>query len=122
MITHLKFVGIPVADPDRALAFYRDRLGFEVVVDPPMGTGQRWIKLRVPGAQTGVVLFTPEGQQDRIGTFFNGAWACADVQASDRALLERGVEFDTPPVQEPWGMYAEFRDSEGNRFVLSSSD
>lgn len=122
MIKQLKFVGIPVADQDRALAFYRERLGFELVMDQPMGPGQRWIKLRVPGAETGVVLFTPEGQADRVGTFFNGAWACDDVQVAYDALSARGVEFIEGPVTEPWGSYAKFRDSEGNTFVLSSSD
>ena len=122
MITQLKFVGIPVADQDRALAFYRDRLGFEVQTDQPMGPGQRWIKLRVPGAATGIVLFTPEGQEDRVGTFFNGAWACSDVEATWRELSARGVEFIEPPVSESWGTYAKFRDTEGNTFVLSSAD
>lgn len=117
-----KFITIPVADQDRALAFYRDRLGFEVVVDQPMGEGQRWIKLRVPGAETGVVLFTPEGQRDRIGTEFNGVWGCDDVQAEWTRLRGVGVEFVEDPVVEPWGTYARFRDSEGNTFVLSSHD
>ena len=122
MIRHLKFVGIPVADQDRALAFYRDRLGFEVVVDMPMGDGQRWIKLRLPGATTGVVLFTPPGHADRIGTEFNGAWATDDVHATFAELRAKGVEFIEDPVTEAWGTYARFRDSEGNTFVLSSAD
>ena len=70
MIRRVKFVGIPVSNQDRALAFYRDVLGFKVATDQPMGT-QRWIELKVPGAETCVVLFTPEGQANRIGTFWN---------------------------------------------------
>ncbi len=65
MITSVKFVGIPVKDQARALAFYREKLGFKVATDQPMGEGQRWIELRIGGAETRVVLFTPKGHEDR---------------------------------------------------------
>ena len=120
MIRRVKFVGIPVEDQDRALAFYRDRLGFKVHTDQPMGPGKRWIELRIPGAETGVVLFTPEGHEDRIGTFFNGSFECDDVRKSCAELKAHGVEFTGEPKEEPWGTYATFRDSEGNSFVLGS--
>jgi predicted enzyme related to lactoylglutathione lyase len=122
MITRVKFVGIPVRDQDRALAFYRDRLGFKVHTDQPMGEKpkQRWIELRIPGAETGVVLFTPEGHEGRVGTFFNGSFACDDVRKAFEALKARGVEFVGEPKEEPWGTYVMFKDSEGNSFVLGS--
>ena len=121
MITFVKFVGIPVGDQDRALAFYTERLGFEIATDQPMGPGQRWIELRVAHSQTRVVLFTPEGHEDRIGTFFNGALACDNVEATWRQLSQRGVVFIEPPSKQPWGTYAKFQDPDGNTFVLSSS-
>lgn len=121
MITQLKFVGIPVSDQDRALAFYTDKLGFEISTDQPMGPGKRWIELRVAMSSTRVVLFTPDGQEDRIGSFFNGAFACDNVEATYRQLSARGVEFIEPPAVQPWGSFAKFRDPDGNTFVLSSS-
>jgi predicted enzyme related to lactoylglutathione lyase len=121
MITQLKFVGIPVSDQDRALAFYTDKLGFEISTDQPMGPGKRWIELRIARSGTRVVLFTPDGQEDRIGTFFNGAFACDNVEATYRQLCARGVEFVEPPTSQPWGSFAKFRDPDGNTFVLSSS-
>ena len=39
MITHVKLVGIPVKDQERALAFYTEKLGFKVATDQPMGPG-----------------------------------------------------------------------------------
>ena len=120
MITHLKFAGIPVDDPDRALAFYTQKLGFEIATDQPMGGGRRWIELRIAHSPTRMVLFTPEGHEDRIGTFFNGSFACDDVEATWRQFTQRGVEFVEPPTKQPWGTFAKFRDSEGNTFVLSS--
>jgi predicted enzyme related to lactoylglutathione lyase len=119
MITHVKFVGIPVADQDRALAFYTEKLGFQVLTDSPMGP-QRWIELQIGRSQTGVVLFTPDGHQDRVGTFFNGSLATDNVVATHAELSARGVEFTQPPTKQPWGTFAKFKDSEGNEFVLSS--
>jgi predicted enzyme related to lactoylglutathione lyase len=119
MITHVKFVGIPVADQERALKFYTEKLGFEVLTDAPLGS-QRWIELKCGRAQTGVVLFTPEGHENRVGTFFNGSFATDDVVATHTELSARGVEFTQVPTKQPWGTFAKFRDSEGNQFVLSS--
>ena len=121
MIKKLKFVGIPVSDQDRALAFWTEKMGCRIVTDQPMGPDKRWIELAIPGAETGLVLFTPDGHENRIGTFFNGAFACDNVEATYRQLSQRGVEFLEPPTSQPWGSFAKFRDSEGNTFVLSSS-
>lgn len=119
MIKHVKFISIPTRDQDRALEFYTASLGFRVVTDQPFGE-QRWIELRVPGAETGVVLFTPDGHEDRIGGFMNMAWASDDVQKTYDELVARGVEFVQPPRTEHWGTSAIFKDPDGNTFVLSS--
>lgn len=119
MIKQIKFVSIPVRDQDRALAFYRDKLGFEVKTDQPFGP-QRWIELAVPGAETGVVLFTPPGHEDRIGSFQNLAFTTDDIEKTYQELSGKGVEFSQPPRKEPWGTSAIFQDPDGNRFVLSS--
>lgn len=120
MITKLKFVGIPTADQDRALRFWTEQIGFTLTTDQPMGPGRRWIELAIPGAETGITLFTPDGQENRIGTFFNGSFACADVPAAFAALSARGVEFLGPPEKQPWGEFAKFKDPDGNVFVLAS--
>ena len=119
MIKAVKFISIPTRDQDRALGFYTSQLGFRVVTDQPFGE-QRWIELRIPGAETGVVLFTPPGQEDRIGGFMNMAWVTDDVQKTYDELVARGVEFVQPPRSESWGTSAIFKDPDGNTFVLSS--
>lgn len=121
MIKQVKFVGIPVRDQDAALAFWTEKVGFRVATDQPMGPGQRWIELGIPGGQTGVTLFTPPGHEDRVGTFFNGSFACDDVEHTYQQMSARGVEFTQPPKKEPWGVSAIFKDPDGNTFVLSSS-
>ncbi len=120
MITQLKFVGIPTRDQERALRFYTQKLGFAVSTDQPFNEQQRWIELRIGNSPTRVVLFTPEGHESRIGTQFNGSFACDDVKGTYRQLKERGVEFVTEPQKQPWGEFAIFKDPDGNQFVLSS--
>ena len=119
MITHLKFAGIPCRDQDAALKFWTEKMGFRVTTDQPMGD-QRWIELAMHNATTGIVLFTPEGHEDRVGGFFNGSFACDDVRKAHADLKAKGVEFTGEPKEEPWGTYAIFKDSEGNSFVLGS--
>ncbi|HVZ39893.1 MAG TPA: VOC family protein [Candidatus Kapabacteria bacterium] len=121
MIKHVKFASIPVKDSERARDFYVEKLGFTLHTDAPFGDGRRWIELSPPGAETRVVLFTPDGHEDRVGTFSNVTFACDDVEASYNELRARGVEFTQPPTTQPWGTFAMFNDSEGNQFVMSSA-
>lgn len=120
MIVSVKFVSIPTQDQDRALAFYTEKLGFRLITDQPFGAGRRWVELGIGHSETRFVLFTPPGEEDKVGGRFSGALACDDVEATYRQLSELGVGFETPPTRQPWGMFAVMRDSEGNRFVLSS--
>lgn len=120
MIRKVKFIGICVRDQDRALDFYLTKLGFTLVTDQPMGPGQRWIEVKPPKGETGIALFTPEGQEDRIGTFANTSWECDDVEKTHAELAAKGVAFEKPPTKAPWGTFAIMKDSEGNQIVLSS--
>jgi predicted enzyme related to lactoylglutathione lyase len=120
MIKRIKFIGIPVGDQDRALEFYTEKLGFRILTDQQFSATQRWIELSIPGAETGVSLFTPEGHEDRIGTFVNTSWEVENVEKAYEALLAKGVEFMAPPVKQPWGTSVIMKDSEGNRIVLAS--
>ena len=119
MIKAVKFISIPTRDQDRALAFWTEKLGFRVVTDQPFGE-QRWIELRIPGADTRLVLFTPSGWEERIGGFTNITFVADDVQRTYDELSAKGVEFPMAPKTEHWGTAAIFKDADGNEFVLSS--
>ena len=120
MIKRIKFIGIPVGNQDRALEFYTQKLGFRILTDQQFTPTQRWIELSVPGADTGVALFTPEGHENRIGTFVNTSWEVENVEKAYEVLLTKGVEFTAPPVKQPWGTSVIMKDSEGNSVVLAS--
>ena len=51
-VTGVAAVGMTVADTDRAIDFYVDTLGFEKVVDTPMGPDMRWVEVKLPGTPT----------------------------------------------------------------------
>ena len=120
MIRGIKFVSIPVRNQDAALKFYTERMGFKVVTDQPFNGTQRWIELLIPGADTGLALFTPEGHEDRIGEFQSISFWCEDVFATAKALKSKGVQFEAEPKKEEWGTSAIFKDADENKFVLSS--
>jgi lactoylglutathione lyase len=116
VIDAVAFVSINVADQDRAKKFYTEQLGFEQVIDVPMGEpgGPRWIEVRPPGARTHVVLYhNPEG----TGSFGPCVFDTDDINATAADLKARGVEILEEPRVAEWGSWwARFRDSEGNEF------
>ena len=121
MIEGVRSVGIFVGDQDRAKDFYTTTLGFELVQDTPMGEdadAARWIEVSPPDRSVRLVLFTPEGQEDRIGTFSNVLFDCDDVPKTHEELTKRGVEFEDEPRREFWGWWASFKDPDGNTYGL----
>ena len=121
MLKRIKFVGVPVRDQQKALEFWTQLVGFQVATDQPMGGGQRWIEIRIPGSQTGLALFTPPGHEERIGTFQSLSFVADDVERTYSELSARGVEFSQPPRNEPWGTSAIFKDPDGNSFVIGTA-
>ena len=120
MVRGIKFVGIPVRNQDVSLKCYTQALGLKVVTDQPFTDKQRWIELLIPGAETGVALFTPEGHENRIREFQSIAFWCDDVFATAKVLKSKGVTFAQEPKNEPWGAIAVFKDPDRNQFALSS--
>ena len=120
MIKRIKFLGIPVRDQDRALRFYTEKLGFRILTDQEFNDKQRWIELSIPGAETGLALFTPDGHEDRVGTFVNTSWEVDNIDKTYEELQGRGVEFIGPPQKQSWGTFAILKDSEGNQIVLGT--
>ncbi len=116
MLKRINFVTVPVTDQNSALEFYTQKLGLKVFTDQSMGA-TRWIELKIPGAETMVVLFekpghTPNGQPAL-------AFVADNVQATYEELRGRGVEFKQPPKKEHWGEHATFTDSEGNLILFA---
>jgi predicted enzyme related to lactoylglutathione lyase len=120
MISRVRTVEVNVTDQDLAKTFYVDTLGFELRADEPMGPpgSPRWIEVAPAGAETALVLFTPPGREDRIGTLTGYVLACDDLDTTYAQLRDAGVTFTQDPVDQPWGRWAEFHDPDGNGFGL----
>ena len=97
MIRGIKFACVPTRDQDRALKFFTEKLGFRVMTDQPFGA-QRWIELGIPGAESQLVLFTPEGHEDRIGGFQPLAQSAFQLQVFTQKL---GVVRFGEPARSP---------------------
>src|SRR3954451_3407943 len=87
-------VVIPVADVDRALAFYVDTLGFEKRVDVPFGGAYRWVEVAPEGAETTIAIAPPPpgGSAGNVQTGI--ALQSADVDALHAELRGKGVDVD----------------------------
>jgi predicted enzyme related to lactoylglutathione lyase len=116
MLKRIKFAAVPVADQARALAFYTEKVGLKVFTDQTMGA-MRWIELKIPGAETMIVLHHKPDHAPKSEPAL--ALVADDVQATYDDLRARGVEFVQPPKKEQWGEYASFKDSEGNLVMFT---
>jgi catechol 2,3-dioxygenase-like lactoylglutathione lyase family enzyme len=124
--THISHVGnviVPIADQDAALAFFTEKLGFEVRQDQAYGDGFRWLEVAPPGAQTCVAL-APPPENGETGNRETGAgFASDDVEASHAELKSRGVDVeDILPLPPPVPPMFWFKDPEGNRYLIVQRD
>ena len=115
-ITDVGTVGIPVADQERALAFYRDTLGFEVRMDGTFGEGMRWIEVAPPGATTTVAL-AQAGDANPSGVDTGVRLSTTDARADHAALRDRGVDVDAEIIPFPVPMFT-LLDPDGNRLYV----
>jgi catechol 2,3-dioxygenase-like lactoylglutathione lyase family enzyme len=118
-ITQLATVMVPVADQDRAIDFYVDKLGFEKRTDIPFGDGDRWVEVCPPGASTSLALVPPrEGEAVGIETRVGLKTEDADSDHAD--LLARGVDVDPEVMRmgEPVPPMFFFRDLDGNKLMV----
>ena len=132
---NIAFAGVWVQDQDEALAFYTEKLGWELRADvtlPELGN-YRWLTVGPPGQpDLSVVLNAVPGPPvmdaataDQIRSLMAKGWAgnvmltTDDAQRSYEELSARGVEFTEPPEERPYGIDSAFRDPSGNQFRLT---
>ena len=119
-ITKVGRVVVTVADTDRALGFYSGTLGFEKVVDEPMGPDMRWVEVAVSGAETTIALAPPPPGQQAGGTQTGICLDTSDVDAAHAALKEAGVDVDDEVTRYGGPVPPMFwlRDPDGNSLIV----
>ena len=118
-ISQVATVMVPVADQDKAIEFYTEKLGLELRADVPFGRGDRWVEVAPAGATTTIALVPPmEGQE--AGVESRVALQSNDIDADHAALRERGVDVDPEVMRmgDPVPPMFFFRDVDGNRLLL----
>jgi len=125
MISGVSKVVIEVDDQERAKAFWTEKMGFEVAQDAPYGE-ERWLEVRAPRADVNLVLDLRAGEATRREASddqptSNVMFRCDDLRSTYETLSARGVEFPQPPVEQAFGWWSMFNDSEGNRFALEQT-
>ena len=119
---------IVIDEYDPAIEFFVNVLGFELVEDSPTLTNdsrpKRWVVVRPPGAETGILLARADGERqaetvgnqvaDRVGFLLR----VDDFEEMYARMIAKGVEFVGSPRAEPYGSVAVFLDVAGNRWDL----
>ena len=119
-ITTVGRVCVSVADTDRAIDFYTGKLGFEKVVDEPMGEGMRWVEVAISGAETTIALAPPPSGQDAGGSQTGIILDTSDVDGAHAALKEAGVDVDDEVTRYGGPVPPMFwlRDPDGNSLIV----
>ncbi|WP_024934666.1 MULTISPECIES: VOC family protein [Actinomadura] len=124
----LTLITIVVDDYDQAIEFFTTALGFDLVEDSPSltndGRPKRWVVVRPPGTETGILLARADGERQagavgnqvagRVGFFLQ----TDDFDAAYERMTAAGVNFVTAPRTEAYGQVAVFLDIAGNRWDL----
>jgi catechol 2,3-dioxygenase-like lactoylglutathione lyase family enzyme len=132
----LELVLLPVADVDRAKAFYTEKLGFSLDVDTSPSEGFRVVQMTPPGSACSITVGT--GLTDAAPGSYRGTHlVVTDIDATRAELAGRGVEvsevrhFDraagewrpgSDPKHADYGSFADFADPDGNTWVLQEVD
>jgi lactoylglutathione lyase len=120
-ISEIRTVGVPVTDQDRAVAFYTETLGFEVLMDAPLPQlGGRWIEVAPTGAAASIAL-VPASDGNPAGVDTGIRFGSPDAKVAHQHFLDAGV--DTDELLEWPGVPPMFslRDQDGNRLYVSQA-
>ncbi|MCU1395987.1 MAG: Glyoxalase-like domain protein [Ilumatobacteraceae bacterium] len=125
---HIESMTIIVEDYDAAIRFFVDALGFELVEDTPSltndGRPKRWVVVRPPGAETGVLLAQADDARqsasvgDQVAGRVGFILRVDDFDVAYRRMLDHGVEFTEAPRVEAYGTVVVFVDVAGNKWDL----
>jgi catechol 2,3-dioxygenase-like lactoylglutathione lyase family enzyme len=115
----LELVPVPVADVDRAKAFYVEQVGFHADLDVRPNDRVRIVQLTPPGSTCSIVLSTGLPAIEMPPGSLRGLHlVVGDVSAARAALIERGVEVGEIDEHDQGIKYAAFSDPDGNTWTL----
>ena len=115
-----------VRDLDVSKRFYMEQLGFELLTENRLPTGERWIEVAPPDGSANLAPVEPKPESPEYKLIGGYRWVLfmtEDVQAKYEEWSQRGVRFTAAPETPGWGStYARFEDPDGNEFGLEGFD
>jgi catechol 2,3-dioxygenase-like lactoylglutathione lyase family enzyme len=119
-LTKVGRVAVSVSDTDRALGFYVGTLGFEKVVDVPMGDAGRWVEVAIPGRETNIALAPPPPGKSAGGSDTGICLDTSNVDADHAALQAAGADVDAEIARygDPIPPMFWVRDPDGNSLIV----
>lgn len=120
MKQQLAHIAIVVSDYDEAIAFYTEKLRFQLLEDTVLSETKRWVRVAPPGSECGLLLAKAanEEQRSRVGNQTGGRvflfLYTDDFDRDHQNLIEQGVRIVREPVVETWGKVLVFADLYGN--------
>jgi catechol 2,3-dioxygenase-like lactoylglutathione lyase family enzyme len=130
-VASVELVTLIVEEYDPAVEFFVEKLGFALIEDSSSvtndGRPKRWVVVRPPGGQAGILLVQADGhdQASRVGNQVAGRVGfflrVDDFDQAVERMMSNGVEFVAAPRTESYGRVAVFLDVAGNRWDLIGS-
>jgi catechol 2,3-dioxygenase-like lactoylglutathione lyase family enzyme len=119
-LTQVGRVAVSVADTDRAIDFYTGPLGFEKVVDLPMGPDMRWVEVQLRGTPTTIALAPPPPGRSAGGAETGIIIDTTDVDADHANLKAAGIDVDDEVSRfgDPVPPMFWLRDPDGNSLCI----
>jgi uncharacterized glyoxalase superfamily protein PhnB len=119
-IQQIDIVTVPVTNQQAALAFYTEKLGFEVRLQMPyMDPSSLWIEVAPPNGTTRLVLATWMPHL-KTGEFTGIVLITTNIKADYMELKSKGVTM-TPLDKQAWGTSTMISDPDGNQLVLQQN-
>jgi len=112
----LELVAVPVSDPDAAIAFYRDKVGFVLDHDHTVSEDVRFVQLTPPGSACSIAVGKGISTKEP-GSVEGLQVVVSDIEEARSTLAAGGVEVSD--VHDfPWGRFVYFADPDGNGWAV----
>jgi len=115
----IEVISVPVSNQAVSKEFYL-KIGFEIIIEAPMGDGNTWLQLGLPGQATSISLVNWFSNM-APGSMQGLVVKSEDIEKEAAELKAKGVNIkDIDPT--PWGKFATFYDPDGNSLILREGE
>ena len=125
MQQRIAHIALVVRDYDEAIAFYTEKLDFQLLEDTKIDENKQWVLIAPPGAKECCLLLAKAANEEQAASIGNQTGGRVflflfmdDFWRDYIKMVERKIKFVRPPKEEPYGIVAVFEDLYGNLWDL----